>query len=118
EYGQMYKVVEESNVMNNVKKALELKHGPLHKVCIAAAGRSLKTIQSSSFMSLDNQAIKDEQVIKHLELSAVQEAQKTLMEEHIINKAARYYCVGYSVIYYELDGNLIVSLIYQIVYAF
>lgn len=114
--GQIHHVLEVANVINNVKKALELKHGPLHKVCIAAAGRSLKTIQSSSFMSLDNQAIKDEQVIKHLELSAVQEAQKTLMEEHIINKDASYYCVGYSVLHYELDGIHIGSLIDQIGY--
>jgi len=112
--GQIHHVLEVANVINNVKKALELKHGPLHKVCIAAAGRSLKTIQSSSFMSLDDQAIKDEQVIKHLELSAVQEAQKTLMDEHIKNKDASYYCVGYSVLHYELDGIHIGSLIDQI----
>src|SRR5690625_6815087 len=67
-------------------------------------------------MSLDNQAIKDEQVIKHIELSSVQEAQKTLMEEHIINKDASYYCVGYSVLHYELDGIHIGSLIDQIGY--
>lgn len=111
--GQIHHVLEVSQVINNVKKTLEQHHGPLHKVCIAAAGRSLKTVQSTSTMALDDQPIRDEEVIKHLELSAVQQAQTNLMNGSKDDHGADYYCVGYSVLHYQLDGVNIGSLIDQ-----
>src|SRR5699024_10857317 len=47
------------------------------------------------------------------ELSAVHEAQKILMTDEDQESFAHYYCVGYSILYYELDGEPIGSLIDQ-----
>src|SRR5699024_3661510 len=56
--------------------------------------------------------ITTEEQIKHLELSAVQEAQFKLAEEgkgHFND----YHCVGYSVVHYKLDDEVIGSFIDQ-----
>lgn len=74
--GQIHDVKEVSHVIKLVKQTLEDKHGPLHHVCIAAAGRSLKTIRASTEFSLEHRPIISEETIKHLELSAVNQAQK------------------------------------------
>ena len=42
--GQIHDVIAVSNVIASVKEELEKKHGPLREVCVAAAGRALKTM--------------------------------------------------------------------------
>lgn len=111
--GQIHHVIEVAGVINNVKKKLEHTHGSLQKVCIAAAGRSLKTAESAATMTLNDQVIKDEEVVKHLELKAVQQAQANLESNSKSDVEADFYCVGYSVLHYELDGVKIGSLIDQ-----
>ena len=49
--------------------------------------------------------------ILHLEYSAVQEAQNTVAEKNTLRST--YYCVGYSILYYRLDGQEIGNLIDQ-----
>ncbi|WP_314733358.1 hypothetical protein [Anaerobacillus sp. CMMVII] len=41
--GQIHNVIAVTKVISSIKQKLEEKHGSLHKVCVAAAGRSLKT---------------------------------------------------------------------------
>lgn len=111
--GQIHDVKEVSHVIKLVKQTLEDKHGPLHHVCVAAAGRSLKAIRASTEFALEHRPIISEETIKHLELSAVNQAQKKLLSKEDIITPANYYCVGYSVLYYKLDGETIGSLIEQ-----
>lgn len=110
--GQIQDVVQVAKVIRNVKEKIEEAHGPLHKVCVAAAGRALKTIQTTITIPIHERPIRTEEEIKHIELSAVQKAQKQLAEER---KAQfnDYYCVGYSVVHYKLDGEKIGSFIDQ-----
>ncbi|MGR3765385.1 cell division FtsA domain-containing protein [Rossellomorea sp. NS-SX7] len=111
--GQIHDVPAVSDVICSIKKKLEEKHGPLHKVCVAAAGRALKTEKSLAAFSIKGKPLLKKEDILHLELSAVQQAQAQAAENEADDKSYHYYCVGYSVLYYRLDGEEIGSLIDQ-----
>src|SRR5690625_4340059 len=51
--GQIHHVLEVSEVIQSVKSQLETKHGPLDKVSVAAAGRSLKTARAKAELRLN-----------------------------------------------------------------
>lgn len=110
--GQIHNVLAVTKVIQEVKEHLEEQHGKLSSVSVAAAGRSLKTIQTSAKIQI-NQPILNEETIKHLELSAVQVAQQKLLNDRGSGNYTNYYCVGYSVLHYKLNGELIGSLIDQ-----
>src|SRR5690625_1236569 len=111
--GQIHNVLEVAKIINYVKALLEVDHGPLEKVSVAAAGRSLKTAKATATLKLNHQPITDEEAIHHLELSAVQMAQFNLAQKQEETSYENYYCVGYSVLHYKLDGEPIGSLIDQ-----
>lgn len=111
--GQIHDVLSVSEVIYDVKNTLEKKHGPLKKVCVAAAGRALKTKRVKVSKSIVNQPIMGKEDILFLELEAVQKAQYELAKDSNDTKSAHYYCVGYSVLHYQLDGEDIGSLIDQ-----
>lgn len=111
--GQIHDVLSVSNIINYVKEELEKKHGTLHKVCVAAAGRALKTKRTKVVKSITSHPLMDHEDVTHLELSAVQQAQHELAKEEADAKSTHYYCVGYSVLHYHLDGEDIGSLIDQ-----
>ncbi|MFD1171258.1 cell division protein FtsA [Oceanobacillus picturae] len=111
--GQIHNVVAVSEIIREVKEKLEQTHGSLHKVCVAAAGRALKTTQATSTIELNQQPIVEEESIKHLELSAVQAAQIKLAQEEQAEDYHNYYCVGYSILHYQIDEERIGSLIDQ-----
>lgn len=111
--GQIHDVIKVADIINRVKKNLEKKHGELTSVRVAAAGRSLKTILAEASMPLHRQPISEEESIRYLELTAVQNAQKDLMSKVKSKDSQEYYCVGYSVLHYKLDHDLIGSLIDQ-----
>lgn len=111
--GQIHNVVLVAKVIANIKAQLEVKHGPLLKVSVAAAGRSLKTEQARATLAIKNRPALTETDIDRLELAAVQEAQAKLLAHQENSQGNHYYCVGYSVLYYRLDEEEIGSLIDQ-----
>lgn len=111
--GQIHNVVSVAEVIRSVKHTLEKRHGPLHKVSVAAAGRALKTEQALVEMDVINRPLFSEEDISRLELAAVQQAQQQLLASDKENTNSHYYCVGYSVLYYRLDGEEIGSLVDQ-----
>lgn len=111
--GQIHNVMYVAELINEIKRELEEKHGPLTKVSVAAAGRSLKTEQASVTINIRNRPIFTEEDISRLELQAVQQAQQQLLQQKEDAKISHYYCVGYSVLYYRLDGEEIGSLLDQ-----
>ncbi|MEC1177532.1 cell division FtsA domain-containing protein [Metasolibacillus meyeri] len=111
--GQIHNVLYVAELINEIKKTLEEKHGPLTKVSVAAAGRALKTEQASISINIKNRPIFTEEDISRLELQAVQQAQQQLLQQKDDAKASHYYCVGYSVLYYKLDDEEIGSLLDQ-----
>lgn len=112
--GQIHDVPAVAATIQTVKRKLEEKYGsPLRKVCVAAAGRSLKTIEASASVDLRVFPIKTDEDVKHLELSALKNAQEKLAGEQKGDSYNNYYCVGYSLLYYKLDDERIGSLIGQ-----
>lgn len=112
--GQIHDVPAVAATIKKVKEALEKSYGStLHKVCVAAAGRSLKTIEASATIDLTKFPIKNEEDVKHLELAALQAAQEKLQTNKQEDSYQNYYCVGYSLLYYKLDKERIGSLIKQ-----
>ncbi len=111
--GQIHDVLTVSKVITEIKNELEKKHGPLHKVCVAAAGRSLKTERADAVVKINGKPMMQKEDILHLELSAVQNAQAKAAEKHLSANSQFYYCVGYSILQYRLDGEVIGSLIDQ-----
>src|SRR5690625_3727624 len=110
--GQIHNIPDVAKVISQVKEELELKHGPLEKVSVAAAGRALKTKKSAFKKDIaDSRLITNDDII-HLQLAAVQQAQYDLAKDKK-EESTDYYCVGYSVLHYYLDDQEIGSLIDQ-----
>ncbi|GAE32395.1 cell division protein FtsA [Halalkalibacter hemicellulosilyticus] len=102
--GQIHDVPSVARVIEMIKQKLEEKHGPLKKVCVAAAGRSLKTIRAKVSINIDAKPMLTRDDLLHLELSAVQQAQYELANERT-DSSTDYYCVGYSVLAIYLTMN-------------
>lgn len=111
--GQIHDVIAVAKVINQIKEELEQRNGPLTKVAVAAAGRSLRTKRVRMEMPLAQHAFITREDVLTMEFAAVQEAQTQLAKELNELDVTRYYCVGYSVVNYHLDGELIGSLIDQ-----
>ncbi|MFS0780531.1 cell division FtsA domain-containing protein [Bacillus sp. 1P06AnD] len=111
--GQIHDVLAVSKVISQIKEKMEKKHGTLATVSVAAAGRALKTERASVSVHIEGKPMMNQEDILHLELSAVQLAQSTVAESFQATQSFDYYCVGYSVLYYRLDGIEIGSLIDQ-----
>lgn len=111
--GQIHDVVAVAKVIEKIKWQLEANHGPLTKVAVAAAGRSLRTRRVSVEVDIRHRMFLSREDVLTLEFSAVQEAQSQLAQELNEQDFTRYYCVGYSVVNYYLDGEIIGSLIDQ-----
>ncbi|WP_445489428.1 pilus assembly protein PilM [Niallia sp. 03133] len=111
--GQIHDIMAVSKVIIEIKKQLEKKHGPLHKVCVAAAGRALKTEKAFFSAEMEGKPMIAKQDILHMELTAVQTAQSSVAERNNQEKSQFYYCVGYSVLRYLLDDQEIGNLIDQ-----
>jgi cell division protein FtsA len=111
--GQIHHIPAVAKVIKKMKEQLEIETGPLHKVCVAAAGRALKTVRGRAEKDITAAAVSMKEEVIHLELAAVQHAQfqlASLLDEksnHI------YDCVGYSVLHYYLDDQEIGSFIGQ-----
>lgn len=110
--GQIQHIVEVADIISDVKTELEKNNGQLQEVCVAAAGRALKTMQSNVSTPIAAKPLQDEEAIAHLELSAVQQAQTELVKQQTKSHMP-YHCVGYSVLHYYVDGEKITSLIDQ-----
>ncbi|QGH35354.1 cell division protein [Gracilibacillus salitolerans] len=111
--GQIHDIVSVAKVIQQVKIHLEEKHNTvLQKVCVAAAGRALKTKRVQTTKEIAKQPLMNVEDILFLELEAVQKAQYQLATGDE-DASHHYYCVGYSVIHYSLDGEEIGSLIDQ-----
>lgn len=111
--GQIHDVLSVSKIIREIKEELEKKHGPLKEVSVAAAGRALRTERAKVSIEIKGKPMIQKEDILHLELSAVQKAQSSVAEKHEEEHSHYYYCVGYSVLYYRLDGEEIGSLIDQ-----
>ncbi|HHV08866.1 MAG TPA: cell division protein FtsA [Clostridiales bacterium] len=108
--GQIHDIEMVSETIRNVKEELEKQVGrKLTEVCIAAAGRVLKTVQVSAEYDFASDTTVNEEHIQSLDLIGVEKAYDTLREE-LKEEKINFYCVGYSVINYTLNGYSIAKL--------
>ncbi|OPX41966.1 cell division protein FtsA [Ruminiclostridium hungatei] len=110
--GQIHDVGKVAEVVGEVKArleaALELK---LTKVAIAAAGRVLKTSQARLEYEIEQGREITADIVGSMEVDAIQNAQVQLDSQLSGEEKVPFYCVGYSVINYYLNGYVISSLI-------
>ena len=107
--GQIEDIEQTAKVAGAVKERLEKKLGvTLHHVCVAAAGRALKTQQAEYGMDLKPGEAIGAAAVSELELQAVQQAYEEMFEQQ--QQEGDFFCVGYSVIRYLLDGYPISTL--------
>jgi len=105
--GQIHIIDEVAKTVKQIKSNLESRlHKKLNKVGVAVAGRNLITFKEKATREFAYIEELDYQQVRDLELEAV---------DKIISDSGKhlgqFHCVGYSPIYYELDGNRISSLI-------
>jgi cell division protein FtsA len=111
--GQIHHIPAVARVIKKIKKQLEAEAGPLKKVCVAAAGRALKTVKALAQKDISLTPIVNAEEVFHLELAAVQQAQFQLASQLEGTPHQQYDCVGYSVLHYYLDDQEIGSFIGQ-----
>jgi cell division protein ftsA len=101
--GQIHDIDAVAQVAEKVKNKLEEQSNiKLTEVAIAAAGRSLKTINASVDVEFDDITEIDAQIMKNVEAKSLQEAANMLKDAE--NDNISYYNVGHTVMTYKLDG--------------
>ncbi len=102
--GQIENIEQVAEVAREVIARLE-KRTKIHlaRVCVAAAGRALKSEAASFTLELPATQTITEDIVNQLEAGAVSEAEHTLREQSA-TQHEQYYMVGYTVSTYRLDG--------------
>ncbi len=107
--GQIHDINKVSETIAIIKKELESMIGrELKDVCIAAAGRVLKTITVKADYEFPSETIINDEHIYSLNLLGVEKAYEVIRKEQ--QQEEEYYCVGYSVIRYYLNDYSITNL--------
>lgn len=110
--GQIHDINKVAEVVGEVKGRLETALGlKLTKVAIAAAGRVLKTSQTKLEYEIEQGREITADIVGSMEVDAIQNAQVLLDNELSADEKIPFYCVGYSVVNYFLNGYVISSLI-------
>lgn len=107
--GQIEDIDDTARVAAEVKRRLERSFGaPLKSVYVAAAGRVLRTVRCEGSQLLEAPQVITEREVDELERDVVKRAYERLSRE---NDNHDFFCVGYSVRSYTLDGYAYSSLI-------
>ena len=102
--GQIHDIGQVAATISKIKEQLEKMTGrTLQQVCIAAAGRVLKTVEADATMSFSNETVVTNEHIYTLNMLGVENAYDILRKE-MASDDVKFYCVGYSVKqYYQND---------------
>lgn len=107
--GQIHDIGKVGKTIRLVKTRLEeMIEQPLTDVCIAAAGRVLKTVTTHVDYEYPEETIVTGEMIHTLELLGVEQAQNILREQN--DTKYRFYCVGYSVVKYYINDEVYSNL--------
>ena len=111
--GQIEDIEQTARVAQAVRERLEGRLGfSLKSVCVAAAGRVLKTCKTSYETGLDERELITRQQVAEMESHAIQQAYESLLAElDEGEKALSFYCVGHTVTRYFLDDYEISTLV-------
>lgn len=107
--GQIHDIGKVASTIKAVKEVLEAKTDRrLNEVCIAAAGRVLRTENTSVEIEFEKEEVVTDAMIYELDALGVERA----YEKFVANKNGdeRFYCVGHSVIRYYMNDTIISNL--------
>lgn len=112
--GQIHDIAKVAGTISEVKMELEHQIGrKLTGVCIAAAGRVLKTVTVEVEERLGDENFQDElitaETIHSLEMIGIEKAYEVIRKE-TQDENVSFYCVGYTVVHYYLNNNMITNL--------
>ena len=111
--GQIHDINKVSEDIIYVKNELEKQLGgrKLKDVCIAAAGRVLKTAVGHGDYVFDENTDITQEYIHSIDLIGVEKAHDIILKElHENSEDTKYYCVGYTAIKYYLNDYEILNL--------
>ncbi len=108
--GQIHDIQKVGAEILQVKEQLEeqLEGRKLKEVCIAAAGRVLKTAVGHGDYEYADNTVVNQEYIHSLEMLGVERAYEQIVAEE--GTTVKYYCVGYTVVKYFLNGFEIMNL--------
>lgn len=102
--GQIHDIGRVAETIRKMKEQLERQIGqPLNEVCIAAAGRVLKTVTCNVEYVFPEETVVSGEDIHTLDLLGIEKAQNILQEMN--DTTYKFYCVGYSVVKYFLNDE-------------
>lgn len=108
--GQIHDISKVADTIEQVKHNLERQLGrKLNEVCIAAAGRVLKTVTVHASTDFAQEVTVNSEMIRALELVGVEQAYQQI-KETAKQDDTNYYCVAYTVIRYYLNDFAITNL--------
>ena len=106
--GQIHDIAKVGQIIYKIKMQLENMLGiELTEVCIAAAGRVLKTATMHIEQTFEEETLVTNEHIYSLDMLGVETAHESLRKEEM---DIRFYCVGYTVVKYYLNGYEISQL--------
>lgn len=101
--GQIHDIEAVSDTIREVTERLEEKTGEsLKQVCIAAAGRVLKTVTVHVDMDLEGEKTVTKEEIHLLDSYGIEKAYEQFQKDN--DSDMKFYCVGYSVMHYYMNG--------------
>ena len=107
--GQIHDIGRVAKTIKEVKDELEKQTGqPLEEVCIAAAGRVLKTVTTHVEYEYAQESVVTGEDIHTLNLLGIEKAQEALKE--VNDTSYKFYCVGYSTVKFFLNDEVFISL--------
>lgn len=107
--GQIHDIPKVGDTIRFVKEKLEeVIERPLTEVCIAAAGRVLMTVNTKVEYEFPQETIITQEEISSLDLLGVEQAHGEIVQRNDLD--TKFYCVGYTVINYYLNGYFIKNL--------
>lgn len=107
--GQIHDIGRVAKTIKEVKDELEKQTGqPLEEVCIAAAGRVLKTVTTHVEYEYAQESVVTGEDVHTLNLLGIEKAQETLKE--VNDTSYKFYCVGYSTVKFFLNNEVFISL--------
>ncbi len=107
--GQIHDIGRVARTISAVKAQLESQlDEPLADVCIAAAGRVLKTVTVHVEYEYAQETMVTADDLHTLDLLGIEKAQNILKEKN--DTRYKFYCVGYSVVKYFLNEELFISI--------
>lgn len=109
--GQIHDINAVSETISEVTRILEERiKQPLKQVCIAAAGRVLKTVTVHVDMDLEGEKTVSKEDIYALDSLGIEKAYETFVKSDDYDETMKFYCVGYSVMHYYMNGYLMNQL--------